>query len=194
VRACARARPPTHTHARSMQPCRLSACTDARCTRAQACVREGMWVGVRVGGRTCVRVGGHVGVHACARTHARTRAPIRPHPTCPHAHPHARTHTRPSPCPHARTHTHTHARTRTHAHTRARTHASTASRQAGRQACRQAAWLGGQAEKQAGRKNFDVLLERVRFNFCTITFAYVRPTCRLRRRNLEKVRPPSKVS
>ena len=52
---------------------------------------------------------------------------------------------------------------------------------------------GGEAEKQAGRKNFGVLLERVRFIFCTITFAYVRPAWRLSRRDLEKVRPPSKV-
>jgi hypothetical protein len=51
-----------------------------------------------------------------------------------------------------------------------------------------------QAEKQACRKNFGVLLERVRFIFCTITFAYVRPAWRLSRRNLEKVRPASKVS
>ena len=61
---------------------------------------------------------------------------------------------------------------------------------AGRLAGRQA---GGQAEKQAGRKNFGVLLERVRFIFCAITFAYVRPAWRLSRRDLEKVRPPSKV-
>ena len=83
----------------------------------------------------------------------------------------------------------------------ARTHARTiqACRPAGRQAGRLAGRLAGQqagrqAEKQAGRKNFGVLLERVRFIFCTITFAYVRPTWRLSRRNLEKVRPPSKVS
>ena len=67
-----------------------------------------------------------------------------------------------------------------------------AGRQAGKLVARQAG--GGGAEKQAGRKNFVVLLERVRFTFCTITFAYVRPACRLSRRNLEKVRPPSKVS
>jgi hypothetical protein len=53
---------------------------------------------------------------------------------------------------------------------------------------------GGQAEQQAGRKNFGVLLEGVRFIFCTITFAYVRPACRLSRWGLEKVRQPSKVS
>jgi hypothetical protein len=34
------------------------------------------------------------------------------------------------------------------------------------------------------RPNFGVLLEGVKFVFCTITFAYVRPTCRLSRRNL----------
>jgi hypothetical protein len=51
---------------------------------------------------------------------------------------------------------------------------------AGRQAGKLANWWpgrlggGGGAEKQAGRKNFVVLLEGVRFNFCTITFAYVR--------------------
>jgi hypothetical protein len=44
------------------------------------------------------------------------------------------------------------------------------------------------------RVNFGVLLERVRFIFCTITFAYMRPACKLSRRDLEKVRPPSKVS
>jgi hypothetical protein len=90
---------------------------------------------------------------------------------------------------------HTHAHARMHAWTH---HACKhASQPAGRQACRQAGrQAGGHAEKQAYRKNFGVLLERVRFFFCTITFAYVRPTCRLSRtcRNLEKVRPPSKVS
>jgi hypothetical protein len=50
---------------------------------------------------------------------------------------------------------------------------------------------GRQKNKQA--KKFGVLLERVRFIFYTITFAYMRPTWRLSRRDLEKVRPPSKV-
>ena len=53
---------------------------------------------------------------------------------------------------------------------------------------------GGHAEKQACRKNVGVLLERVRFIVCTITFAYLRQASRLSRRNLEKVlevRPPS---
>ena len=63
------------------------------------------------------------------------------------------------------------------------------------QAGRPVGRLGGGAGRKAGRqKNFGVLLERVRFIFCTITFAYVRPACRLSRRDLEKVRPPSKVS
>ena len=53
--------------------------------------------------------------------------------------------------------------------------------------------LGWQAEKQADRKNFGVLLEGVRFTFYTITFAYVRPAFRLSRRDIQKVQPPSKV-
>ena len=64
-----------------------------------------------------------------------------------------------------------------------------------------AGWLAGYklgaggAGRKAGRqKNFGVLLEGVRLIFCTKTFAYVRPACRISRRNLEKVRPPSKVS
>jgi len=73
-----------------------------------------------------------------------------------------------------------------------------ASRPAGRQAGMLAGWLAGrgrgEAEKQAGRKIFGVLLEGVRFIFCTITFAYMRPAWRLSRRDLENVRPPPKVS
>jgi hypothetical protein len=103
----------------------------------------------------------------------------------------------------------THARARTHArtftHARARTHARimSAGRPAGRlagiQACRQAGWLVGWGEGGGGRKagrqkNFGVLLERARLIFCAITFAYMRPAWRLSRRDLEKVRPPSKVS
>jgi hypothetical protein len=120
------------------------------------------------------------------RTHARARART---PTSPPAQKPTRTHTR------------THARTRTHGRTHARTMQTgwLAGWQAGRPAGgklvgRQARGGGEQAEKQAGRKNFGVLLEGVRFIFCTITFAYMRPACRLSRRNLEKVRPPSKVS
>jgi hypothetical protein len=69
--------------------------------------------------------------------------------------------------------------------------------QASTPAGRQAGGGGGGAgpgEKQADRKNFGVLLEGVIFILYTLTFAYVRPACRLNRRNLEKVRPPSKVS
>jgi hypothetical protein len=98
---------------------------------------------------------------------------------------------------HARTCTH--ARTRTHActHHVGRQASRQAGRQGGRQAGKLASWGGGGAGRKAGMQKKlwgATRLERVRFIFCTITFAYMRPAWRLSRRDLEKVRSPSKVS
>jgi hypothetical protein len=107
------------------------------------------------------------------------RAPARPPTHVPQSppartrgHPHARTHARPPRCPHA--HTHAHARTHAWTHGRTMQAGRPASRPAGMQAGRPTGWGGSQKSSHA-KKNFGVLLERVRFFFCTITFAYVRP-------------------
>ena len=49
-------------------------------------------------------------------------------------------------------------------------------------------------EIRGGRRILGLVLEGVKFIFCAVTFAYVRPAWGLSRRDQETVRPPSKVS